>query len=133
MVGDHRRIGILAAEHNLERGFRHFAWHANDTDPPAELRWKGFVEALARERFVPERWIWRPGVRRPSDLWRAKCEWLIGQLQAIPKIETGLPIVDIAAQAGYQTPQYLNHVFHKATGVTPRKFRLLHPSGPPRP
>ncbi len=85
VIGDHRLIGQMAAEHFLERGFRHFAWHANHTRPAAELRHDGFAEILRRDKFVCERWIWRAGARDPGDVWRAKCEWLMQKLQAIPK------------------------------------------------
>jgi LacI family transcriptional regulator len=85
VVGDHHLIGVLAAEHFLERGFHHFAWHAIDTGCVAELRWAGFADTLGREGFTPERWIWQPGRRHPGDLWRAKCQWLVQQLQTVPK------------------------------------------------
>jgi AraC-like DNA-binding protein len=35
-----------------------------------------------------------------------------------------MPIQDIARACGFNTPNYFNNVFHKATGVTPRKFRI---------
>ena len=35
-----------------------------------------------------------------------------------------MPIQDIATACGFNTPNYFNNVFHKATGVTPRKFRM---------
>ena len=38
-------------------------------------------------------------------------------------LQTDLPVVDIAARAGFRTPQYLNCVFVKATGLTPGSFR----------
>ncbi len=85
VVGDHRRIGRQAAEHFLERGFRHFAWHANDARAVAELRRRGFADTLARAGLACEAWIWRPGGRRPSDQWRAKSRWLAQRLQALPK------------------------------------------------
>ncbi len=85
VVGDHYLIGALAAEHFLERGFHHFAWHANDTGFATQQRWRGFSETLAREGFHPETWIWQSGARHPGDLWRAKCQWLVQRLQAVPK------------------------------------------------
>jgi LacI family transcriptional regulator len=85
VVGDNRLIGQMAAEHFLERGFRHFAWHANHTQPAAEARYAGFAETLEEEVLVCERWIWEPGHRRPGDLWLAKCRWLTQKLQAMPK------------------------------------------------
>lgn len=37
---------------------------------------------------------------------------------------TVLSMTDVAAKAGFNTPQYFNRVFHRATGKTPRQFRL---------
>ena len=41
-------------------------------------------------------------------------------------LQTTLTAADIAAQAGFNTPQYFSNTFHKAFGVTPRRFRLRH-------
>lgn len=35
-----------------------------------------------------------------------------------------LPLVDVAASAGFQTQQHFTEVFHRYTGMTPRMFRL---------
>ena len=35
-----------------------------------------------------------------------------------------MPVQDIATACGFNTPNYFNNVFHKATGLTPRKFRI---------
>jgi LacI family transcriptional regulator len=35
-----------------------------------------------------------------------------------------LPVKEVAAACGFRTPNYFNNVFRKATGATPRKFRL---------
>jgi AraC family transcriptional regulator len=37
-----------------------------------------------------------------------------------------LPLVDVAARAGFQTQQHFTEVFHRYTGCTPRAFRLAH-------
>ena len=42
---------------------------------------------------------------------------------------SGISVTDVSAQAGFNTPQYFNNVFHKATGLTPRRFRLQHRAG----
>ncbi len=39
-------------------------------------------------------------------------------------LHSNLTVADIAAHAGFKTPQYLNLVFRRSTGVTPRKFRV---------
>jgi LacI family transcriptional regulator len=38
--------------------------------------------------------------------------------------ETDLSIADIAAQSGYNTPEYLHRVFLKSQGLTPRHYRI---------
>ena len=40
--------------------------------------------------------------------------------------EGRLPLVDIAARAGFQTQQHFTEVFHRYAGCTPRAFRLAH-------
>jgi LacI family transcriptional regulator len=42
---------------------------------------------------------------------------------------SSLSVTDVSAQAGFNTPQYFNNVFRKATGLTPRRFRLQHRAG----
>jgi AraC-like DNA-binding protein len=43
--------------------------------------------------------------------------------------ETDLALIDVAAEAGFQTQGHFTYVFHKHAGVTPRAYRLasLHP------
>lgn len=41
-------------------------------------------------------------------------------------LKTSLPAADVAAETGFNTPQYFNNIFRKATGLTPRRFRLEH-------
>jgi len=38
--------------------------------------------------------------------------------------DSNLPLVDVAANVGFQTQGHFTGVFHKHTGVTPRIFRL---------
>jgi AraC-like DNA-binding protein len=40
--------------------------------------------------------------------------------------EGSLPLIDVAARAGFQTQQHFTEVFHRYTGCTPRAFRLAH-------
>lgn len=37
---------------------------------------------------------------------------------------SGLPLIEVAARAGFRTQQHFTEVFHRYTGVTPRVFRL---------
>ena len=49
--GDHRAIGLLAAQHFLERGYRRFAWFPFTNDPLNDERRAGFLESIAYEGF----------------------------------------------------------------------------------
>ncbi len=40
--------------------------------------------------------------------------------------EGSLPLIDVAARAGFQTQQHFTAVFHQFTGCTPRAFRHAH-------
>lgn len=44
-------------------------------------------------------------------------------------IGTEHSVADLAAMAGFNTPQYFNNVFRKEYGMTPRKYRLLRRTG----
>ncbi len=39
-------------------------------------------------------------------------------------LETDLPIAVIAAQCGFESPSYLDNVFQKSKGMTPKEYRL---------
>ena len=39
-------------------------------------------------------------------------------------VESNFSMADIAAKAGFNTAQYFNNVFRRATGLTPRRYRL---------
>jgi LacI family transcriptional regulator len=49
--GDNDQIGRLAAEHFLERGFRHFAWAPFVEDVVNTERHRGFADCLARHNL----------------------------------------------------------------------------------
>ncbi|SAL59877.1 AraC family transcriptional regulator [Caballeronia terrestris] len=40
--------------------------------------------------------------------------------------EGTLPLIDVAARAGFQTQQHFTEVFHRYVGSTPRAFRLAN-------
>jgi LacI family transcriptional regulator len=44
-------------------------------------------------------------------------------------MRTSLPVADVAAQTGFNTPQYFNNVFRRSCGLTPRRFRLQYGVG----
>jgi len=85
VVGDHRLVGCLAAEHFLERGFRHFAWFSTMDDVVSRLRLAGFRQTLARAGFACESWFFQ---RRPLERrneWAGKCAFLERRLKTMPK------------------------------------------------
>ena len=45
--------------------------------------------------------------------------------------DTDLPLVDVAANSGFQTQGHFTEVFHKNAGVTPRAYRLANRSRVP--
>lgn len=50
--GDSEMIGRLAADHFLERGYRHYAWAPMIDDVINAERYRGFANRLAREDFT---------------------------------------------------------------------------------
>lgn len=97
VAGDHYLIGSLAAEHFIERGFRHFAWFSLFNDAVAQLRLRGFSETLARAGAACELWFFepRPGERR--DEWTDKCDFLEDRLKIVPKPAAVFAFCDIDA------------------------------------
>ena len=85
VVGDQEAIGRQAAEHFLERGFRHFVWCASNDLLLWEMRRRGFAQTLARHGLKTEAWIWKLRGPRHPDPWRTKQQWLAEKLKAIPK------------------------------------------------
>ncbi len=76
----------MAAEHFVERGFRHFAWYSDYFTNVERLRLLGFCQRLASFRFSCHRLIWHHRRRRQwPDSWQNKRLWLGQQLRALPK------------------------------------------------
>jgi LacI family transcriptional regulator len=85
--GDSDMIGRLAAEHFLERGFRHFVWAPLMDDIVNAERYRGFVKRLAKEKLVshvlpPADSRSTPGGTRD---WAARRRMLIRELRRLPK------------------------------------------------
>jgi LacI family transcriptional regulator len=85
VVGDHRLVGCLAAEHFLERGFRHFAWFSTMDDAVSRLRLAGFRQTLASAGFTCENWIFQRHPLERRNEWAGKCAFLERRLKAMPK------------------------------------------------
>jgi len=96
---DHIAIGRLAAEHFLDRRFRHFGYFGNAWSHSSQQREKGFRERLAEEGFdissryadyLPRlpRWTHWEGVDREVEHW----------LQELPKPAAILACNDVPAR-----------------------------------
>ena len=110
VVGDHWRMGQLAAEHFLERGFRQFAWFSEGDSPVMTLRRRGFAETLARHGMTSREWTWKPA--GSANPWAAKSAWLARQLEAIPKPAAvfawcdmeAVDVLDVCLREGFAVP-----------------------------
>ena len=86
ICGDHRLIGQLAADHLIERGFRHAAYFTTDFQRPHELRGKGFTDRFAEKAGAsPIHLIWAKCSGPERDNWQAQSKWLKRELKAFPK------------------------------------------------
>ncbi len=85
--GDSERIGRLAAEYFLERGFRHFVWAAFLDDVVNAERYRGFANRLAQDNFTCH--LLPPADTRHNSAaghdWAARRKLLIRELQRFPK------------------------------------------------
>lgn len=52
VIGDHLQIGRLAAEHFMERGYRHFSYYGMQGRSSSAMRYRGFRDTLEKEGFV---------------------------------------------------------------------------------
>ncbi len=87
VVGDHETIGKMAAEHFIERHFRHATFFAKDWTNVERLRFCGFRRAWVESgRDGPFTWVWRKeGAERRYDDWNVLNAWLAAKLAAAPK------------------------------------------------
>jgi LacI family transcriptional regulator len=85
--GDNRRIGQLAAEHFLERGYRHFAWAPFLNDVMNAERFEGFSGTLAKHglacRVLPLAHSLRG--RAWQENWAGRRRRLVRELQGLPR------------------------------------------------
>ena len=85
--GDSDMIGRLAAEHFLERGFRHFAWAPMLDDVVNAERYRGFADRLAKAGFSCQ--LLPPADTRHGDPatrdWAARRKLLMSELKGLPK------------------------------------------------
>ena len=85
--GDSEMIGRLAANHLLERGYRHYAWSPLIDDVLNAERYRGFANRLAVEGFTCH--LLPPADTRHGDParrdWVARRKLLIRELKRLPK------------------------------------------------
>ncbi len=85
--GDNLHIGQLAAEHFLERGYRHFAWAPFLNDVMDTERLAGFCRTLTRQGFacqnLPAAHAFRGRVWQ--DNWTERRRRLITELRRLPR------------------------------------------------
>jgi LacI family transcriptional regulator len=85
--GDSEMIGRLAAEHFLERGFRHFAWAPLIDDVVNAERYRGLANRVAREGLICD--LLPPAISRAAQEgiqdWAARRRRLVRELTRLPK------------------------------------------------
>lgn len=111
IVADDLAIATLAADHLLNRGFRHFAFVGYDTMYWSRRRKDGFAKAVGAAGFGCEVFVQSRGPGR--RLWRWEQKALAEWLAALPK-PTGLlacnddrarQVVDACLTAGLSVPE----------------------------
>ncbi|MBQ7666446.1 MAG: substrate-binding domain-containing protein [Kiritimatiellae bacterium] len=116
VVGDHRAIGALAAEHFAERHFRNAAFFAKDWTEVEKLRLAGFAESWrgGDPGRKPLKWVWRRECDEQCyDDWKALGAWLSERLKAAPKPlalfafndNDAARALDVALDAGLAVPE----------------------------
>jgi LacI family transcriptional regulator len=80
-------IGRLAAQHFLERGYRHFVWAPLIDDITNTERYRGFANRLAKEKLVCH--VLPPADSRKEPVgtrdWTVRRRWLVRELRHLPK------------------------------------------------
>ncbi len=87
IFNDHRAIGRMAAEHLLERGFRHFGFIGHPGIYWAEQRYRGFAEAVQSAGFPCElyRGTGRTRRRYHQQSWEREMERVAEWVRKLPK------------------------------------------------
>lgn len=113
--GDSEMIGRLAAEHFLERGFRHYAWAPFLDDVLNAERYRGFANRLAREGLTCH--LLPPADTRHSHSasrnWAVRRKLLTAELKRLPKPLAvfsyndcvAADIIDACSQVGLLVPE----------------------------
>src|SRR5262249_27825198 len=107
---DNVGVGRLAAQHFLERGFRHFVWLSNDHRRVSQDRRTGYLTAL-QEAGAPCQCIESPGGQRQT--WREYHGWVAKHLKALPRPfalfalddAVAVDVVEICRDSGLRVPE----------------------------
>lgn len=84
VIGDHRRVGEVAAEHFEERRFKHIAWFSMEWSNVHRMRFEGLAGSWHGDK--PLQWVWsRRTEQSGRDDWDALMSWLRERLAAAPK------------------------------------------------
>lgn len=81
---DNRKVGRMAAEHLLQRGFRRFAFYAHTDSPVALGRGESFAQAIrdaGHHDFTML--LWDRHRKRQRNSWSNRQKWLQGKLQKL--------------------------------------------------
>ncbi len=113
VLGDNAAIGRLAAEHFLERQFRHYAWFALFDDPVSAERRQGFSARLAAAGYRPREFVWERARGRRKDTWAARRQWLTRSLHRLPQPlavftyndHVAANVIDACLDAGLRVPE----------------------------
>ncbi len=113
ICGDHRLIGVTAADHLCERGYRSAAYFSTEYQRPHELRGTGFVDRFLEQTGTqPKQLIWAHGRGSENDNWQAQTRWLKRELNSLQKPLAVFCYCDydaakieaICLEAGYSVP-----------------------------
>ncbi len=116
IVPDSVRAGRLAAEHFLERGFRHFAFYGHPGRIWSRRREEGFCKRLEEAGFSPSRY--QPGGRKPATRGAGEQPRLTAWLQSLAKPvgvmasndSLGRRIIEACAMGGVLVPDEVSVV-----------------------
>jgi LacI family transcriptional regulator len=102
---DHRRIGAMAAEHLLERGFRHFAFCGFSQQHWSDLRHEGFERAVQEQGHACAAWHspWSG-----ADGWDQEQAGLAQWLEKLPKPVAVMACNDMRGQHVLDAAQRLD-------------------------
>lgn len=114
---DDRRIGILAADHFLARGYQHFAYYSWPLIPVNRLREDAFFHHL-RSKGVPDQNLHRI-IQSPSRLlkdWDLHVENIVAQLRKLPRPlavftgqdNLGASLVQMCQQSAIHVPEEIS-------------------------